>query len=263
MARCNFVLLSLLFLAGSLQAQVDTPNVGVARYSDGSVHSVFGLHANLIVGKQATGPADAISFSNSAGLISKNGRIQLFGPGLKLVTEYDSEETAPLLNVDDDLNTAIAWLPAHHALLRWTGKAFELKEVSPGSFAGQVSSVRLQNPQTAALLVTGSEGAVSEAAVSLETGNLVSFNILPGVTGPAYFQCSYLVFHDERGLEIASRDGAVRTLPLPENDLAFERMSSDWLHISSLRTGQSWILHLSSTKLELSELPTPAKELKQ
>jgi hypothetical protein len=78
---------------------------------------------------------------------------------------------------------------------------------------------------------------------------------LPGVTGPAFFQHSFVVFHDRYGLEIASRDGALRTLPVKPGDLQFDRMSSDWVHISSLGTHQNWILHLNSTKLELSELP--------
>ncbi len=257
-----FSLLLVFCLPAWMSAQVDAPKIGAVRYSDKSIHIVSGLHNDFIVNAQTAGSADAASFSDSGGLLAKNGQIQLLGPDATVIAEYDSNESAPLLNIDGDLSTAIAWLPNHHALLHWNGKSFVLVEIQSGLLT-RVSSVRLQDSKTAELLITEPGGVVSSAIVSLDTGDVVSLHLLPGVHGPAFRQLSYVVFHDERGLEIASANGAVRTLPLTAPDLTFERISSDWLHLASPTTQQNWILHLNDTTLELSELPGPPSAVQQ
>jgi hypothetical protein len=79
------------------------------------------------------------------------------------------------------------------------------------------------------------------------------------VQGPAFLQSNFVVFHDDQGLEIESANGLRHTLPMPAADLAAERMSNDWLHISSASTKQDWALHLSNTALDLSALPGSAR----
>lgn len=244
------------FLAGSLPAQVATPKIGVARYADSSVRTVFGVSDNFIVSAQGLASADAVSFSDSGGLLSKSGHIQLIAPSGKILAEYDSGESMPILNVDGDLTSAIAWLPTQYALLHWNGKSFVTTNVNAPLF-GRVTALRVSNSKTACLLLAEPNGVVSEAAISLDTGNLVGLNVLPGVAAPAFAQQGFVLFHDEHGLEIASGSGAPRTLPLPASDLTFERMSSDWLHLTSPATKQNWALHLTKTVLELSELPPP------
>ncbi len=244
-----------------LEAQVNAPKVGVARYSDNSVRAVFGVHDDFVISTQVMGSADAISFSDSGGLLAKNGTIELIGPSSTVIAEYQSGESAPLVNIDGVLTTAIAWLPAHHSLLHWNGKSFVRTEVS-SDLPGPVTSLHLANPSTAQLLVNERVGVVSEATISLETGYLTALNVLPGVVGPAFRQRSFVLFHDQRGLEIVSGSGAARTLPLSATDLTIERMSSDWLHLASAAGKQNWVLHLTSTALELSELPAlPARAL--
>ncbi len=252
--RLVFFLLASVCPATWLEAQVGAPKVGVARYSDNSVHAVFGVHDDFVISAQVIGSAEAISFSDSGGLLAKNGRIQLIGPSSALVAEYESGESTPVLNVDGDLTTAIAWLPERHALLHWNGKSFVLTDVA-SPLLGPVTSLRLENQATAQLLVTERGGIVSEATISLETGYLISLSVLPGVGGPAFRQHSFILFHDERGLEVASGSTVPRILPVSAADLTIERMSSDWLHLASASSKQNWILHLSNTALELSELP--------
>ena len=246
----------LVFVAGGLNGQVGTPKVGVVRYADHSVHTIFGLDRNLIVSSEPLASADAASFSDFGGLLAKGGHIELVGADFKIVAEYDSGESAPLVNMDGDLTTAIAWLPVQNALLRWNGTSFVLTEVH-SSLLSHVTSVRVENPNEASLLVMESGGGVSAATVSLQTGDLMALHLLAGVTGPAFAQHSFVVFHDQTGLEIVSSNGAVRTLPLAATDLTFERVSSDWVHLVSAATKRDWMLHLNDSALELSELPGP------
>ena len=252
--RWIFRSFQLLFSALVLSAQVNAPKVGFVRYADASVHAVFGLHNDYVVSRKALGSADAVSFSDSGGMIASKGRIQLFGSDSKVIAEYDSGEIAPLLNIDGDLATAIAWLPSQQALLHWNGAAFVLTTFR-GVPLSNVSSVRLTTANTARLLLVESGGAVAAATVSLETGDLLSLNLLGGVAGPAVEQHSFLLFHDQYGLEIQAANGSMQTLPVKAADLRFERMSSDWLHVSSASAGRDWALHFNGTKVEFSELP--------
>ena len=61
---CAFIWLGLLL------AQLRLPQPGFARYSDGSVHLVVGIPANLIVNARALTQADCASFSDAGGLTS-------------------------------------------------------------------------------------------------------------------------------------------------------------------------------------------------
>jgi hypothetical protein len=56
-------------------------------------------------------------------------------------------------------------------------------------------------------------------------------------------------------LEVETGNSHRRTIPLRAGDLKFERMSTEWLHVSSQNTKREWVLHLNSTVSELSELP--------
>ena len=257
MKRCILLSFVLALLMASLPAQVGTPKIGVARYADSSVRTVFGLSDNFIVSAQTLASADAASFSDSGGLLSKSGHIQLIAPSGKILAEYNSGEPMPVLNVDGDLTSAIAWLPTRYALVHWNGKSFVSTTVN-ARLLGSVTAVRAGNSKTARLLLAEPNGVVSEAAISLDTGDLVSLNVLPGIVPPAFVQHGFVLFHDEHGLEIASASGALRTVPLAASDLTFERMSSDWLHLASRSMKQNWALHLTNTILELSELPPPS-----
>jgi hypothetical protein len=83
---------------------------------------------------------------------------------------------------------------------------------------------------------------------------------LPGIQGLAFLHHAFVIFHDKQGLEVEAPDGSRRTVPVAAQDIAIERMSSDWLHLTSPSTNQSWVLHLNNTVLQLSEMPAPRPE---
>lgn len=249
-----------ILLAGSIPAQLSAPRIGVVRYANRTVRVVYGVPSNFVIADQMLDSADAISFSNSGGLIAKDGKVQIFASGQRTsLGEYATGGSLPVLNIDGDLTTAVAWLPGSNVLLHWNGQSFAATEVASGTITGNVSSLRLSGPETVELLATQSGGEVLKSSVSLQTGNLISSDVLPGVQGPAFLQSDFVVFHDDQGLEIESASGVRHTLSLAAADLAVERMSNDWLHISSPRAKQDWALHLSNTALDLSALPGSAR----
>jgi hypothetical protein len=242
-------------LAGSLHAQVSRPELGIVRYGDNTVRSLYGIEANLVAGKQMFRTADAISFSDLGGLVAVNGHIQLVDLRGSVLGEYNSHERKPVLNIDGGLTTAVAYLPSREALLHWSGESFVLTQLGSGSFSGKATSVRMLGPRSAQLLATTSDGNVSEITISLDTSQPTGVKFLPGIRGPAFLHHAFVLFHDEQGLEVEAANGSRRTVPMLAKDLAIERMSSDWLHLTSPSTKQSWALHLNNTSLQLSEMP--------
>ena len=244
----------------TLPAQLSAPKAGVVRYSDGTVHAVYGLPANYIVGSQVLASADAVSFSDRGGIVAKNGRILLVDPSFHTLAEYDSGESSPLLNIDEDLTSAVAWLPTQRSLVYWTGSAFVAVAVNGSAVTGAVTSVWLANERTAKMIAANPDGGVSQASVSLRSGELTSLDALPGIRETAFHQQSFLVFQDANVLTIASPSAVVRTLSLPASQvngqLKFERMSSNALHVFFPGTNLNWVLHLgASVAPQLAQLP--------
>src|SRR5690242_8290491 len=64
----------------------------------------------------------------------------------------------------------------------------------------------------------------------------------PEFTDPAFHQKSFTLFSDADGFQVQSADGNTRTLPITAPDIRIERMSGDWLHLSSASTHRDWAL---------------------
>jgi hypothetical protein len=77
---------------------------------------------------------------------------------------------------------------------------------------------------------------------------------------PVFHQKTFVLFRDGQGLEVQAADGTVRTLPISATDVKMERMADSWIHISSATAHRDWALLLSSTEMQLSELPAPREE---
>jgi hypothetical protein len=247
-------------LAGSLHAQISAPELGVVRFGDNAVRRVYGVEANLVIGKQMLPSTDAASFSDFGGLVAVKGHIQLISRRGFVIGQYYANERKPLLDVSGGLTTAIAYLPGREALLHWSGKSFVLTQLEAGSFSGTATSVQMHGAHTARLLATTARGTVSEITISLDNGQLTSVKFLPGIRGPAFFQQNFVLFHDKQGLEVESPDGNRRTLAFSSRDYIVERMSSDWLHLTSPSTKQAWVVHLNNTALHVSEMPSIGTE---
>lgn len=238
--------------AGTLYAAVSAPQIGVIRCSDGSVRSVYGLAANFILAAKPLATADAVSFSDRAGLIALNGAIELVQPNGALLGKYESHETKPILNVDGDAGSAIAWLPSENAVLCWTGSNFRLYSIAP--LEGRVTTLRASAPDRAQLLILNGDGSSSRATVILSTGELLTLDIVPATSGPAFAQQTAILSRGANGLVVDTASGLRQSLPVP-NDVVVERMSSEWLHLSSAGTNRNWALHMAGAQVELFVLP--------
>jgi hypothetical protein len=252
------------FLATVLHAQLSVPQLGFARFADGSVHAIQGVAANLIVSPRAVATANRASFSNAGGLTAKNGLIQLWDASGKQLASYQSDEALPLVNIDSSLQTAIAWLPSSHVLLTWDGTTLVARPLDDAGFEGTVTFVRLESAAIAQFFLVQANSKVAKASVSLPSGRLISSDILPGPHGVLFVQSGWILSQSDEGLVAEMPDGYRQTIsllrnPLLTGDLTIERMSTDWLHVSSQATGASWAIFLSGTKLNVSVMPHTSK----
>lgn len=239
-------------------AQLGVPQPGVARFADRSLRIVRGIPANLIVGRTPVGTAAAASFSDSGGMIAENGKIKLLNARAAVIAEYECADPAPILNVDGPLSTALAWLPTQRTILSWSGTSFSTTSLQAAVLDGQVSAIRRITPEIAELLLVHPDGTVSELTVSLKTGNIFSEDYLPSTHGRTFFQHGWLVSLTPNGLSVdgtSHQEFQLSNKRLAAEDLTIERMSTDWLHISSASTGQDWALYLSVRDMSLSWLP--------
>lgn len=255
MSRSLVAILIAFGIAAVTPAQVKPPTLGIARLGDGSVRTLYGLPDNVIVDSHSIGSYDAASFSDQAGLVANSGRIQLVSTSFVALGEYESTEPHPLLNVDGAANSAIAWLPSSQSLLHWTGSAFAERVVNGIDHSFAVTAVRVASREIAQLLLTDSHSSVFEATISLETGDVVSLKSLAGVTGPALWQGSNILFQDSSSVRVASLDGAVRSIASSGAPFSFEHISSNWTLVTSTTNHSMWVLHSSTGQLRLSEVP--------
>jgi hypothetical protein len=252
-----------LLLTGLLHAQLSVPKLGFARFSDGSMHEVRGVTANLIVDSRSLTTADGASFAGCGGLTSSSGLIRMVSADGAVLGEYQSSEPMPILNVDSSLQSAAVWLPAKHVLLGWDGAAFTATAIDDSFFSGKVTFVRLAPHKRAEMFVELADSSVAKLSISLSEARVISDDAVPGVTGAVFMQQGWMLSQDGHGLRAELPDGNRQTIalsekPLPAGDLTIERMSDDWLHISSRSTGANWAVYLSSMKLSVSLLPPPA-----
>ncbi|HZS57217.1 MAG TPA: hypothetical protein VFA65_22635 [Bryobacteraceae bacterium] len=244
-------------------AQVNAPPIGIARMPDSTVRMLAGLPENIVLDSRTFGSFDAASFSDQAGLVAKNGKILLVKTDFTVVGQCETAEPEPVLNVDGDSTSAIAWLPGSQSILHWNGRSFSSEAVSGLSASLKVSSLRMRGSGAVQLLLTDPDGSVFEAEISLESGNLTSLKSLPGIRGPAFWQGALIVFYGANGLEAVGPTGVAHTIAIGARDLTFDRISSKWVLLTSPSAGRMWALHMNGEDIHLSEVPASAANMRE
>jgi hypothetical protein len=245
-------LLLLPALALVLQAQIQVPQLGSVRCSDGTVRPVFGVPAAFVLGKPLASAALSASFSDKGGIVASTSAVRLLEATGKPIGEFKVADPGVIVDIETDPSSALAWLPLTSSLLMWDGAAFQ-QLVLPSPPAGRVSALR-RDGSRAFLLVAEPEGGVSEDEISLDSGNINSVRYLPGVTGPAFSAGAFVLFPDPTGLAINGPTGS-NSIPIPGSGLRMEKMTGDWIHITTANSNRHWALHVTSGTLQLFQLP--------
>lgn len=250
----------LLAIASLLSGQVNTPAVGYVRYPDSSVHTVYGLQGNYVVGENFLDSVEAASFSDAGALLSKSGSLLLLQSTLATVSSIEIPQPASVVHLDRDLTTAIAWLPSSHTLIHWNGKSF-LTIAGPDLPVGsRVTSVRKLGESEASLLAVRPDSTIFRYVVSLETGAFVSSAPLAGASVFAFEDSARILCFVQHKLTVMSLSGEVLKSfsATVDEDLTIEYAASHCLHLSSKAGGREWLLHTAGNDFQLFQLPRPS-----
>ena len=261
-----FVSLSLLAsLIPAIYGQVSTPAAGFVRPKGLPVQAIYGVAGNLITAPAIWGPAEAICFGKSGGLIAAGGHVRLVSLDGSVLADYPTAEKHPVLGMGDTLASSIAWLPGTGTLL-WVENApgdraavnFHAIRLNESAFAADVTSVSRTGPKTMRFLVSQPDGTVTSVMVSAP-GEIESEDVVPGLRAPAFEFNGRFIWADDRGLEIGTADGILETLrPPAAGPFQAERMSGGWIHLSfAADTSADWALNLRDSQSSLFRLPAP------
>jgi hypothetical protein len=232
-----------------------TPRMATIREQDGTLRPVWGIAANLITGDPLPiGIVQAAAFSNSAGIVLSEGAVRLLTPDGAEIGAYPTSETKPVLAISGLATTAIAWLPADGKLVRWDGSRFVAIRPDVAAIGGTVTDIYLRNDTHAELLVRTDDNSVTRATISLSERRVVHVEGgIPALKGNAIQLDSSLLFEDASGLEIESPSGSMKTLPMHEADLTYERAGASCIHLSA-SDGRQWLLYMNGSEPALSEI---------
>ncbi len=245
--------------------QVSAPRVGLARYASGGVYPVFGVQANYVLGNRLFDGVDALSFSEAGGLLSQRGSLLLLDANLATIGSFSlgsrNQGDVPIVGIDRSLTSAIAWLPAHHTLVHWNGSDLVSIVIPEGTVNGEVLTVSKVGTDLGIVATKSLTGVVEETTVSLRSGTSIAHTLVPGVNGNVYRQ-GKLVVSVQNGqlVTTAAANGTRKAVPIPADDVSFERISATCVHLHAAKSDRDWLLHFAGDQSLLFELPKPAAE---
>lgn len=241
-----------------LKSQLAAPTVGYVRLANGAAYGVYGLEGNYVLGDSVLGSLQAASFSNQGAFVARPGSLTLLSPDLTAIASWNCEESAPLVHMQGDRTTAIAWLPAAHQMVHWDGQSFQAVDASGFAAAGSVTSINKVDESTASLLVLAADNTVTRYLVSLHDGSVNSSAVLAGVRGRTFEDGPRILWLADHKLTAATHTGdPLKTFQLAAGDLSIEYAASNCLHLSSKISERDWLLHTTDNDLRLYELPRP------
>jgi hypothetical protein len=217
---------------------------------------VYGVPGNLMLSLAAPlQTADAVSFSDTCGLVASNGHLRLLRLNGVEIASSEYRGATPLLGANPDAARAIAWLPNTQRVLWWNGKSFQTIPVA-GLEKGDVATwITLADAVTAKAFFSHADGSVSLVTVALPDGNVRSVDYVADARGTAFQAGKYTIWAGKDGLELETQSGLRNTLPFSGSTFIAEQMSSQWIHLYVPADGSHWALHVGSSEPKLSRLP--------
>jgi hypothetical protein len=235
------------------KGEIATPRLGAVRCPDGTVRFVFGIPASLLLMPTSLSTAESLASSSRALLISSDGVVRFYDADGSLRAEAPASDPHPVMGVENDLESAVVWLPSTHALMFWNNGEISSTDVA-GSLPGPVLAVR-RSGDIARFLVQDGAG-VSEVAVSTKDGRIESTHLLPGVQWPAIWAGPHVVYMRHDQLVVLNSAGKEFQMELPMPGMTLQALSEEWVHVSSPDGKCDWAVHIDDYGCELGEMPS-------
>lgn len=227
----------LLFIAVSsawAQPALAPPQLGFIADSAHSLHAVYGVAGNFVLGSAAATGVTAAAFSGLIGLLKTDSAVIAFDAQGKTLGNASAPAGPALFGFAEKGEAALAYIPGSREIVRFTGGHFTPRTVTLD--VPSVVSVAFPSIRQASLIVQRDGSGLWELRVELSDGHVDSQTALTGLTAPILeLPSKELVSSDSQGIVVTRPDGSQIHISgrLPAH-FALQQMSAGWVQVSDL-----------------------------
>ena len=222
--------------AALAQPALAPPQVGFLKDGTNSVHPVFGIAGNFLVGDPAFDGVVAAAYSGSFALLKTDTSVIAMDNQAQVLAAMDAPLGPAAFAFFKDGSPAFVYLLGPNLLFQWYGRGFQMIPFDCRLFpASAVLGISAPDAAHVVFLIQNDNG-LQEIRVLVESGELDSQTALPGVNAPALrLATSELVYADANGLVIRKTDASEVHLNalLPAN-FSLAQMGADWAELSDV-----------------------------
>lgn len=257
MMKAILAALSLLAVSAWAQPTIAPPQIGFMEDKAGSVHPVYGLAGNFLMGDPiATGVISA-AFSGSFGWAKTDSTVIVMDAQGQAMATSDAPPGPALFAFTGDDRPALAYLVTSNTLLQWSGATLTPVPLDWTALAADaVLSIAEPDSDHAAMLVQRKDG-VWDVRVVLATGEADSQTALPAVTPPSCMLANGdVVSSDDSGLVVYKADGSAIHIAahLPDS-FSLQQMGDRWLQLRDLTNAEEFAVRTSKDREGFYALP--------
>jgi len=224
----------LLFIAVSsawAQPALAPPQLGFIADSAHSLHPVYGVAGNFVLGSAAATGVTSDAFSGSIGLLKTDSAVIAFDRQGNTLGSASAPAGPALFGFAGKGEAALAYIPGSGEIVRFTGGHFTPRTVTLD--VPSVVSVAFPNIRQASLIVQR-DGGLWQLRVELSDGHVDSQTALTGLTAPVLeLPSEALVSSDSQGIVVTRPDGSQIHIAgrLPAH-FVLQQMSEGWVQVS-------------------------------
>ena len=257
MKRAMLAVLSIAAGAAWAQTTLTPPLVGFMRDALDSVHPVYGLAGNFLVGDPVASGIVSAAFSGSYGLLKTANAVVVIDRTAAVVASSGASDGPALFALARTGEPALAYLPGPGALLAWKAGTFQAIAFDPVALAAKaVLSIAVPDSDHAALIVQRDDG-LWDVRILLATGEIDSQTAISGVAAPAMMVATgELLYSDADGIVIRNADGSERHVAaqLPDS-FTLEQMGDGWIQLQDPAGGQQFAVCIGLHREQIYQLP--------
>ncbi len=253
------ILAAISIMAGVLLAQTSltAPQVGFMHDMADSVHPVYGLAGNFLVGEALASGVVSAAFSGSYALLKTGTAIVMTDRAGEIIAASPTVDGPAQFSFACNGEPVLAYLGKTGELLVWKAGTFEAAPFDSATLgAGAVLSVAASDSEHGVVIVQR-DGDLWNVRIRLATGEIDSQTAITGVTPPLLMlPTGELVFSGAGGIVIRRADGTERIVPtrLPSS-FALEQMGDGWIQLRDLTSVQQFALRITGDTEQIYQLP--------
>jgi hypothetical protein len=260
----TLTIFSLLAVSAFAQ-QLQPPQVGFALAADHSVHPVYGVAGNFVLGRSIAAHVFSSAFSGSLGILKTDTALAAFDSQGRVMATTPVEPGDAIFAFSTDRRRALVYIRASNTLFEFRDGTFVLLPFRPALPRDEtIIAVALPNAFEVSIFYERSN-SIAEVRIPLDRVHPASQNAVTDIEGPVLVLASrVVVFSDAKGIVVWDPDGSEIHIPaqLPAR-FSFQQMSADWVLLNDLESPRRFAIRITRGCEGFYQLPEAAPEANQ